>query len=233
MLSIRFVRTVSFFYHSTIEKLFYWNPFFVLIIVFRKEILCLEYLTKKKRKKPNFFFQRKIVIIFDWKFESMRRFCYLLCIFLVLFHTTKSNDVDKIDQLPHIALVDQLTKDYLEAEEKLWEVIERREDSTLQQIYNVHTEFLNRNYGESNVLLNGVYTDNVDPKLLNNIIKINETSHDIAREFFEHRNYTVLSMKALDGINLDKTFASVCEQTINSTDFWSNLQNVSDKRVIE
>ncbi|XP_031620535.1 uncharacterized protein LOC116339055 [Contarinia nasturtii] len=159
----------------------------------------------------------------------MRRFCYLLCIFLVFFDAIKSDDdvdeIDEIDQLPQIALVDQLTKDYLVAERKLWEVIERREDSTLQQIYNVHTEFLNRNYGETNVFLNGFYANNVDPKLLNCIITINETSHDIAREFFEHRNYTVLSMKAFEGIHLDKTFETVCEQTINSTDFWSNLQN--------
>lgn len=155
----------------------------------------------------------------------MGRFCYLiLCIFVVL--PVDAMD-DSGDDVLHVTLVDNLTKEYLDAEHNLWGVIERREDSTLQQIYNIHTDFLGRHYGESNVLLNGVYMNNVNPKLLNNIITINETSHDIAREFFEHRNYTVLSMKAFEGINLDKTFQSICEQTINSTDFWNNLKNVS------
>lgn len=155
----------------------------------------------------------------------MRRLCYLLLYtFVVSLDAIESGS----DEVSHVTLVDQLTKDYLESEKNLWEVIERREDSTLQQIYNIHTDFLNRHYGESNVFLNGVYMNNINPKLLNNIIKINETSHDIAREFFEHRNYTVLSIKAFEGINLDKTFQSVCEQTINSTDFWNNLKNVSD-----
>ncbi|XP_055324714.1 uncharacterized protein LOC129579092 [Sitodiplosis mosellana] len=153
----------------------------------------------------------------------MRRLChFILCIFVVLPIDTIESTSDKV---LHVTLVDQLTKDYLEAEKNLWEVIERREDSTLQQIYNIHTDFLKRHYGESNVLLNDVHMNNNNLKLLNNIITINETSHDIAREFFEHRNYTVLSMKAFDGINLDKTFQSVCEQTINSTDFWNNLKN--------
>lgn len=146
--------------------------------------------------------------------------------------TTCSETVDEQQEqqspLPYVTLVDQLTKDYLDAEKTLWQVIEKREDSTLQQIYNIHTDFLNRHYGESNVLLSGIYMDTVNPKLINNIISINETSHDIAREFFEHRNYTVLSMKALTGINLDKTFQSVCEQTINSNGFWEQLKNVSD-----
>lgn len=161
----------------------------------------------------------------------MRRICYLiLCIIVVLPIDAIDNSSDEV---LHVTLVDQLTTDYLDAEHKLWGVIERREDSTLQQIYNIHTDFLGRNYGESNVLLNGVYMDNINPKLLNNIITINETSHDIAREFFEHRNYTVLSMKAFEGINLDKIFQSICEQTINSTHFWNNLKNVSGNFLIK
>lgn len=164
----------------------------------------------------------------------MKRLCYIsLCILVVVLldaiecSETDDEPMDQQQHVPYNTLVDQLIKDYLAAEKNLWEVIEKREDSTLQQIYNIHTDFLNRHYGESNVLLSGVYMDTVNPKLINNIISINETSHDIAREFFEHRNYTVLSMKALDGINLEKTFQSVCEQTINSNGFWGQLKNVS------
>lgn len=156
----------------------------------------------------------------------MRRLCYILLCFFTAFSDTTEN-IDTSDQLQHVTLVDQLTKDYLAAEKNLWEVIERREDNTLQQIYNVHTEFLKRHYGESNVLLSGLYMNTVSPKLINNIVTINETSHDIAREFFEHRNYTVLSIKALNGINLDKTFQSICELTINSIEFWNELKTVS------
>lgn len=155
----------------------------------------------------------------------MKQLCYLLVyIFVVLPNIAESNDT--VVQ-PHIALVDQLIKDYLVEEDNLWAVIERREESTLQQIYNIHTEFLHRPYGETNVLLNGIFVDN-DPKLRNSIITINDTSHDIAREFFEHRNYTVLSMKSLEGINLDRTFNVVYELAVNSTDFWLSLKNVSD-----
>lgn len=127
---------------------------------------------------------------------------------------------------PRINLVDQLIKDYLLAEENLWSVIERREPSTLQQIYDIHMAFLNRQYGESNVILNGIFDHN-DPKLTNSIISINETSHDIAREFFEHRNYTVLSLKAFNGITMENTFNIVYNLTVNSTHFWSSLTNVS------
>lgn len=147
----------------------------------------------------------------------------VLCILVISSVATENSD----PTLVHTTLVDQLTKDYLDAETILWEVIGRREDSTLQQIYNIHTDFLNRHYGESNILLNGIDTAN-SLKLRSNIITINETSHDIAREFFEHRNYTVLSLKALNGINLDDTFGSICELTINSTDFWDHVKNVSD-----
>lgn len=160
---------------------------------------------------------------------SIKQFGYLLVyIFVVVPNTAESNNTT-IGQ-PHISLVDQLIKDYLMAEENLWSAIERREPSTLQQIYDIHTAFLQRHYGESNVILNGIFIRN-DPKLTSSIITINETSHDIAREFFEHRNYTVLSMKAYEGINVDKTFNTVFELTVNSTDFWSSLKNVSVSKV--
>lgn len=161
----------------------------------------------------------------------MKRFGYMFVhIFVVIIPLDIVLSDDAMHQTPHIVLVDQLTKDYIAAEEKLWGVIERREDSTLQQIYNIHMDYLKRHYGEPNVLLNGQHFNEHAPKLKATIIMINETSHDIAREFFEHRNYTVLSMKAFEGIHLDKTFNIVYDLTINSTDFWQSLQNVSEKK---
>lgn len=150
----------------------------------------------------------------------------LICLFFLCFVLlpNRIRCTDLISQ--KITLVDQLTKDYLRAEKELWKVIERREDSTLQQIYNVHTEFLNRQYGESNILLNGKHL-NKNQIVISSVNAINETSHDIAREFFEHRNYTVLSLKAFDGITLDKTFQQIYNETINSTKFWNSLKNVS------
>lgn len=156
--------------------------------------------------------------------------------------TTESNPVternqpeqnqveDEIDDsVVEQILVDRLIKDYLKEEKHLWKVIEKREVDTLQQIYNVHTMFLNLYYGETNAFSNGLY---VNPRVVNSIIAINETSHDIAREFFEHRNYSVLSMKAFNGISLDKTFNMICDETINSTNFWANLRNVSENKCI-
>lgn len=149
----------------------------------------------------------------------------LLCIICISPNSIRGNE--SMASKPNITLVDRYTNEYLDAEENLWAVIARREDSTLQQIYNIHMDFLKRHYGESNILLNG-FSESFNPKLANSVVIINATSHDIAREFFEHRNYTVLSMKAFEGINLDTTFHTIYEQTVNSTEFWHNLDNVSD-----
>lgn len=145
---------------------------------------------------------------------------------MVLSDATHQADDDSDE--PQLSLVDQLAENYLKEENHLWSVIEKREDSTLQQIHDVHMNFLKRHYGESNILLS--HSDSIDNshKILSNINVINETSYDIAHEFFGHPNYTVLSMKALNGINLDKTFESIYELTVNSTIFWTNLQNVSN-----
>lgn len=152
----------------------------------------------------------------------------LLCNLLVGIITILPNAIHSNDIIakPNITVVDRFTNEYLDAEENLWAVIARREDSTLQQIYNVHMDFLKRHYGETNILLNG-FLENISPKLANSVIIINATSHEIAREFFEHRNYTVLSMKAFEGVNLDKTFHKVYELTVNSTEFFLSLENVS------
>lgn len=122
-------------------------------------------------------------------------------------------------------LVDELAAKYLQDEAELWTVIEKREDRTIQLIYNVHTEILNRDYGESGVFVRSVYLHN--PRVVGSIIAINDTSHEIANEFFEHRNYTALSIRATKGINLNEIFDAIYEETINSTEFWSGVKNVS------
>lgn len=156
----------------------------------------------------------------------MKQFCYLfVCIVAILPSVIRSNG---IIAKPNITLVDRYTNEYLDAEENLWAVIERREDSTLQQIYNIHMDFLHRNYGESSILSKGILP-HLTLTLFNSVHTINTTSHDIAREFFEHRNYTVLSMKAYEGVDLDKTFQTVYKLTVNSTEFWHDLENVSAK----
>lgn len=127
-----------------------------------------------------------------------------------------------------VTQVDQLTSDYLMAEKDLWAVILKREDSTLQQMYNVHTHFLNLDLGGSNVLLNGTHVKSIAAgELAGHIIHINQTSYDIAEEFFERRNYTVLSEKANRAINLTETFEAILNATINSNDFLNDLAAVS------
>lgn len=157
--------------------------------------------------------------------KRMDYFRLIIFIVLIAFYATTTTTTATTDTQSN-CLVDQLIEDYLKAEKQLWTVIEKREDSTLQQIYNVHTDFLNRHYSQSNILFNEEFTRN-NPKIIANVIAINETSVDIAREFFEHRNYSVLSMKALNGITLDELFNIISEETINSTDFWLNVKNVS------
>lgn len=130
----------------------------------------------------------------------------------------------KIDAIGEHTLVDELTAKYLADEAELWKVIEKREDRTLQFIYNVHTELLNRDFGESNVFLRATYFPNF--RVTGSIMAINDTSHEIQDEFFEHRNYTALSIRATNGINLGKMFDSIYEETINSTEFWSTIKNV-------
>lgn len=123
-------------------------------------------------------------------------------------------------------LVDQLIGDYLKAEQDLWRVIEKREPSTLQQIYDLHTHFLKRDYGQSHTFLNAIYLSR-SALIINSILSINQTSHSIAREFFEHRNYTVLSSVAMNGIDLDNTLNVIYDETVNSTEFWDGIHNVS------
>lgn len=151
-----------------------------------------------------------------------------LIVFLALLSLSNQNDVDSepVHRM-HNSLVDQLIDDYLVAEKNLWEVIERREPSTLQQIYNNHTYFLHTHYGQSNMLFNLELVEK-SPKIVASVIKINETSLDIANEFFgRHRNYSALSIKAFNGIIIDKLFEEIYNDTINSTDFWSSIQKVS------
>lgn len=127
-----------------------------------------------------------------------------------------------------VTQVDQLTSDYLMAEKDLWAVILKREDSTLQQMYNVHTHFLSLDLGGSNVLLNGTHVKSVATgELAGHIIQINQTSYDIAEEFFERRNYTVLSEKANRAINLTESFEAILNATIKSNDFLNDLAAVS------
>lgn len=155
----------------------------------------------------------------------MNRYLYLFfVIFIFLPHGIQSTDL--ISQ--QITLVDQLTKDYLAAEQELWKVIERRDPDTLQQIYNLHMEFLKQPYNGTNILLNGKSISN-NQMVRKSLMDINETSRDIAQEFFapDIRNYSVLSIKALNGVDLEKTFEVVYNHTINSSKFWNIMKNVS------
>lgn len=155
----------------------------------------------------------------------MNRFlCWFFIVFIFLPHGIQSND--SISQ--QITLVDQLTKDYLASEQELWKVIERRDQDTLQQIYNVHMEFLKRPNNGTNILLNGKSIGN-NQMVRKSLMVINVTSSDIAQEFFEPivRNYSVLSIKALNGIKLEGIFEVVYNHTIDSSDFWNKMKNVS------
>lgn len=136
------------------------------------------------------------------------------------------NWCENVTAVGELTLVDQLTADYLIAEKELWDVILKRDDTTLQQMYNVHTLYLNHDLGGSNVLLNGTYVKSADV-VAESVIQINQTSHDIAEEFFERRNYTVLSEKANKASDLTAVFDAILKSTIESNDFLDQLAAVS------
>lgn len=142
-------------------------------------------------------------------------------IFGLIFLLDWCEDVQAVGE---VTLVDQLTVDYLAAEKDLWAAILKREDSTLQQMYNVHTHFLNHDLGGSNVLLNSTHD-----AVAASIVHINKTSHDISEEFFERRNYTVLSEKAFKASNLTDTLLAILNATIKSEDFLKELAAVSSR----
>lgn len=196
---------------------------------------CCYYFFLKNRKHLILrVFDRVTKLIFQsYAFSMKLSYCCLVCIFVVVLSDANAeNHGDGVNeqQLPHIiTLVDQLTANYLKEEDHLWAVIQKREDSTLQQIHDVHQSFLKRQYGESNVIHSNIFMS-PNPNVLAHLSVINQTSYEIAHEFFGHPNYSALSIMALNAIDLDKTFELVFEQTANSTEFWSNLKNVSKIR---
>lgn len=123
-------------------------------------------------------------------------------------------------------LVDQLTSDYLKVEQSLWRVIEKREPSTLQQIYNIHTRFMSLSYGETNVLRQQVYL-NLNQNVSQNVVAIDEVTAKLSLEFFENRNYVALSAIAEKGIHLEQETEAIFQSTVNDTSFWEVIQNVS------
>lgn len=143
---------------------------------------------------------------------------FLLCIF------SSSRLIAGADN--HEVLVDQLTSDYLKVEQSLWRVIEKREPSTLQQIYNIHTRFMSLSYGETNVLREQIYL-NLNQSVSQNVVAIDEVTAKLSLEFFENRNYVALSAIAEKGIHLEHETEAIFQSTVNDTSFWEVIQNVS------
>lgn len=143
---------------------------------------------------------------------------FLLCILSSnhLIARAYSNDV----------LVDELTSDYLKVEQNLWNVIEKREPSTLQQIYNIHTYYMGLRFGEINVLSESIYLT-LNQNISENVDVINNISANLTVEFFQNRNYVALSAVAEKGIQLEREIEAIFQATINDTLFWELVQNVS------
>lgn len=130
------------------------------------------------------------------------------------------------DGLGEYCLIDRLINDYLTAEDELWGFIEKREARTLQRMYDLHTVFLNRDYGESGVMRNSIFL-HTRPQLIESMAEINTTSFVIAEEFFERRNYSVLSLKAARGTNLSSSFDVIYNEVVNGTEFWNKIKSVN------
>lgn len=124
---------------------------------------------------------------------------YHLSVFVVIFIVNLTTAVD-------VTIVDHLTADYLRAEKNLWKVVERRESNALDQIYDVHSQYLNRDFGETNVILNRTYVKALPQLVIDAVIEIKKTSHHLLDAIYRHR---ITNEQAKEGGNLQWSLAAI------------------------
>lgn len=120
--------------------------------------------------------------------------------------------------------INKLISRYFQTEEYLWIVIERREENTLEQIYNEHKTVLNDNKF-MNVIERMRIT--VDFELIKNLKFLNETSTRVYN-ILKSRDYGELNKFARSDRVQNVTDAiEAVSRLCNTTDFWRDLENVS------
>lgn len=123
----------------------------------------------------------------------------------------------------NLKIIDELTGDYLKANEELWKVVKDRETNALDQIYNVHDHFLHRNFGETNVLLSRTYAKKYPESVIDKIIEINRTSQAILDALSRQ---DVSSELARQGSQLGAALELILQSTEKSFDFRTEVLEV-------
>lgn len=121
-------------------------------------------------------------------------------------------------------LVDKQRNDYMLIEENLWQVIERREENTLEQICNEHRKCLSENHFENFLDRNRV---NVDIDLIGGLKVLNETTTNVF-SILKFRDYGGLMRFAHSPLvrNITEAMQLVSRKTV-SDELWKDLRDVS------
>lgn len=151
---------------------------------------------------------------------SCRRYFQLIFVIFVA-HTQCADRSSQVEDLR----VNKLIADYFQIEEHLWQVIERREENTLEQIYIEHKIRLGDSHRYENVIERNRII--VDPDLAHGLKFLNETTSMVAG---------ILKSQDFGGLNRyahSPRVRNITEglelinRTISSTELWHDIRDVS------
>lgn len=153
--------------------------------------------------------------------------CFQL-LFCVMFVAFIGINVRCADTLPLVEdlLVNKLIAEYFQIEENLWQVIERREENTLEQIYNEHQIRLGKGHQYENFIERNRI--GVDLDLAHGLKFLNETTSAVFIILKSH-DFGSLNRFARSPCvwNITEALALI-SQSILSNELWHDVNDVSD-----
>lgn len=157
-------------------------------------------------------------------FISINNFkAFLILTFTVLIINSNAENGNSVVNQTELLQVTKLISSYFQTEEYLWIVIERREENTLEQIYNEHKIALHINQFQ-NVVERSRIT--VDFGLNGNLKFLNETSTFVFN-ILKNRDYFALDRyaKSQQVLNISTAIETIY-RLCNTTEFWRDLNYV-------
>lgn len=149
--------------------------------------------------------------------------CRYFGLFFVIF-VAQTHSADRSSQVEDLR-VNKLIAEYFEIEEHLWQVIERREENTLEQIYTEHKIRL----GDSNLYENFIERNRivVDPDLVTILKFLNETTTTVSA-ILKSQDFGGLNRFAHSTRVRNITDAlGLINRTIASSELWHDIRDVS------
>lgn len=154
-----------------------------------------------------------------------RQFQLFFVVFAVHMGTLCADPLPRVEDLK----VNKLIAEYFQIEQYLWEVIERREENTLEQIYIEHKSRLgDSTHSENFIERNRIV---VDIDLASSLKYLNETTSAV---------YVILKSQDFGGLNrfahsprvwnITEALKSI-NRTISSAELWHDIKDVSKKQV--